>query len=162
MINARSRPVVMIVAATIAVEVFMVTTGMGPDVLLVAALAATVGMCIWLVVDTAESIPSTTPIGTTARHEPEHRVDRRVTRLRSGLAHGQTDRLSAERLHTSLVAIIDDQLRAAHQVDRHTDPAAAAVIIGPELTGFIDDPAARISLPSTGQLDRILTQIERL
>jgi hypothetical protein len=162
MINATRRPVLLIVAITIAVEVFMIATGMGPDVLLVAAAAATVGVGAWLVVDTAESIPSVSPIASTAPQQPEHRVDRRVTRLRSGLAHGQTDRVSAERLHTSLVVIIDDQLRAGHQIDRHADPAAAAALIGPELTRFIDDPTARISLPSTGQLDRILTQIERL
>ena len=162
MISARRRPVLLIVAITIAVEVFMITTGMGPDVLLIAAVAATVGTGVWLVVDTADSVPSMAPIGSTAPQQFEHRVDRRVTRLRSGLAHGQTDRLSAERLHTSLVAIIDDQLRAGHQIDRHAEPTAAAALIGPELAGFIDDPGARISLPSTGQLDRILTEIERL
>ena len=162
MISARRRPVLLIVAITIAVEVFTITTGMGPDVLLIAAVTATVGTGVWLVVDIADSIPSTTPIGSTTHQPFEHRVDRRVTRLRSGLAHGQIDRLSAERLHTSLVAIIDDQLRAGHQIDRHADPSAAAALIGPELTRFIDDPGARISLPSTGQLDRILTEIERL
>ncbi len=162
MIDSTRRPILLIVAVTIAVEVFMITTGMGPDVLLVAAVATTVGMGIWLVIDTAESIPTATPIGAPGAQQPEHRVDRRVTRLRSGLAHGQTDRLSAERLHTSLVAIIDDQLRAQHQIDRHTDPTAAAALIGPELTGFIDDPTARTSLPNMAQLDRILTQIERL
>lgn len=162
MISAARRPVLLIVAITIAVEVFMVTTGMGPDVLLVAALAATVGTAAWLVVDIADAIPTMSPIGSNPPQQFEHRVDRRVTRLRSGLTHGQTDRLSAERLHTSLVAIIDDQLRAGHQIDRHADPTAAAALIGPELTRFIHDPAARLSVPSADQLDRILTQIERL
>jgi hypothetical protein len=161
-ISAARRPVLLIVAITIAVEVFMITTGMGPDVLLVAAVAATLGTAVWLVVDIADSIPTMSPIGSAAPQQFEHRVDRRVTRLRSGLAHGQIDRLSAERLHTSLVAIIDDQLRAEHQIDRHADPTAAAALIGPELTRFIDDPTARLTVPSTGQLDRILTQIERL
>lgn len=162
MISPARRPVVLIVAITVAVEVFMIATGMGPDVLLTAAVAATVGTGAWVVVDIADSIPSTTPIGSTAPQQFEHRVDRRVTRLRSGLSHGQTDHLSAERLHAGLVAIIDDQLTAGHQIDRHADPVAAAALIGPELTRFIDDPGARIAVPGTAQLDRILTQIERL
>jgi hypothetical protein len=159
---ATKRPILLIVIATIAVEVLMIVSGMGPDVWLVAAVAATIGVGIWIVVDTADTVPSVVSINAIAPQEPTHRVDRRVTRLRSGLAHGQTDSLSAERLHTSLVAIIDDQLLAGHQVDRATDPDAAAAIIGPELASFIDDPSARRSLPGTRALDRILTQIERL
>jgi hypothetical protein len=149
--------VLLIAAITIAIEVFMIVTGMGPDVLLVAALAATIGVGTWVLIEAAEAVPSPAPIGATARQEPEHRVDRRVSRLRSGLAHGQP-----ERLHTSLVAIIDDQLRAHHHVDRSIDPAAANAIIGPELATFIEDPAQRASLPGVRELDRILTQIERL
>lgn len=161
MIAAAKRPVLIIVGLTIAVEVLMIVSGMGPDVLLVATVAATIGVGAWIVVDTAEAVPSVVPM-VGARQEPTHRVDRRVTRLRSGLALGQTDTLSAERLHTNLVAIIDDQLRAVHRTDRAIDPAAATAIIGPELAAFIDDPAARTSLPGPGDLDRILTQIERL
>jgi hypothetical protein len=85
-----------------------------------------------------------------------------VTRLRSGLAHGQSDQFSAERLHGSLVEIIDDQLMAAHQIDRTSDPDAAATAMGSELARFVDDPAARVSLPGTRELDRILAEIERL
>ena len=160
--SATKRAILLIVGITIAVEAFMIVSGMGPDVLLVAAAAVTIGVGVWIVIDTAESVPSVASIGATSREEPVHRVDRRVTRLRSGLAHGQTDRLSAERLHAGLVAIIDDQLRAGHRVDRLDDPAAAAAIIGPELASFVDDPTARQSLPGTRELDRILTQIERL
>jgi len=162
MINAARRPVLIIVAITIAVEAFMIVTGMGPDLVLVAAATATIGVGGWIVAATAEAVPLADSIGSSTRQEPTHRVDRRVTRLRSGLAHGRTDSLSAERLHASLVTIIDDQLSAGHQVDRNVDPGAAAAIIGPDLTRFIDDPTARASLPSTRDLDRILTQIERL
>lgn len=160
--TSTTRPVLMIVAVTIVVEAFMIVSGMGPDVLLVAAVAATIGVGIWIVIETAGAVPAATPIGAASRQKPVHRVDRRVTRLRSGLSHGQTDSLSAERLHDSLVAIIDDQLRAGHQIDRNVDPAAATAIIGPELAAFIDDPALRVSLPGARELDRILTQIERL
>jgi len=161
-VTASKRPVLVIVAITIIVEVFMIVSGMGPDALLVAALAAIIGVGVWVLIETAEAVPAPVPNGATSRQGPEHRVDRRVTRLRSGLAHGQTDSLSAERLHDSLVAIIDDQLRADHQIDRNVDPAAANAIIGPELAAFIDDPSARVSLPGTRELDRILTRIERL
>jgi hypothetical protein len=157
-----TRPVLMIAAMVIVVEAFMIGSGMGPDVLLVAAAAATIGVGIWIIIATAEAVPTEAPIGAASRQGPEHRVDRRVTRLRSGLAHGQTDSLSAARLHADLVAIIDDQLRAGHQVDRSVDPAAAEAIIGADLAAFIDDPAARMSLPGPRELGRILTRIERL
>lgn len=160
--SATKRPILLIVGITIAIEVLMIVSGMGPDVLLVAAVAAAIGVGAWFIVDTAEAVPPVAPIRAAARQQPEHRVDRRVTRLRSGLAHGQTDSLSAERLHASLVGIIDDQLRAGHHVDRSADPATAAAIIGPELVRFIEDPAARAALPGPRDLDRIITQIERL
>jgi threonine dehydrogenase-like Zn-dependent dehydrogenase len=162
MITATRRPLLIIVVATIAIELFMIVTGMGPDVLLVAAAAASIGVGAWIVVDIAEATPSVAPIGAAAPRQPEHRVDRRVTRLRSGLAHGQSDQFSAERLHGSLVEIIDDQLMAAHQIDRTSDPDAAATAMGSELARFVDDPAARVSLPGTRELDRILAEIERL
>lgn len=157
-----TRPVLMIAAIVIVVEAFMIVSGMGPDVLLVAAAAAIIGVGIWIIIATAEAVPTAAPIGAVARHGQDHRVDRRVTWLRSGLAHGKTDSLSAARLHDSLVAIIDDQLRAGHQIDRTVDPAAAKAVIGAELAAFIDDPAARMSLPGPRELDRILTRIERL
>jgi len=161
-VTASKRPVLVIVAITIVVEVIMIVSGMGPDVLMVAAGAAVIGVGIWIVIETAGTVAAPIPNDATSRQEPEHRVDRRVTRLRSGLAHGQTDRLSAERLHHSLVDIIDDQLRAGHQIDRNLDPAAANTVMGPELAVFADDPAARVSLPGTRELDRILTRIEQL
>jgi hypothetical protein len=156
------RPVLVIVATAIVIEALMIVSGMGPDVLLVAAATATIGAGIWVVIDTADAVPSEAAISAMAPREPVHRVDRRVTRLRSGLAHGQTDSLSAERLHRSLVAIIDDQLRADHQIDRIADPTAADAVIGPELSAFIDDPKAQTALPGARELDRILTHIERL
>ncbi len=159
---AVKRPVMVIVVTTIVIEILMIVSGMGPDVLLVAAATATIGAGVWVVIDTADAVPSEAAISGAAVREPVHRVDRRVTRLRSGLAHGQTDSLSAERLHGSLVAIIDDQLRAGHQIDRSVDPAAADAVIGPELAAFIGDPAARTALPGARELDRILTHIERL
>ena len=160
--TATKRPVLIIVAIVVVMEVLMIASGMAPDVMLVAALGATLGAGTWMLVDTAEAVPSETLIGASSRNEPVHRVDRRVTTLRSSLVHGRTDSLSAERLHDSLVAIIDDQLRAAHHIDRTADLAAATTRLGPELTAFIEDPSARASLSTPRELDHIITLIERL
>ncbi len=156
------RPVLVIVAAVLLAEALMVASGMAPDVLLVAALGVTVGVGIWIIVNTADAVSSVTPVGAASGTEPVQRVDRRVTRLRSSLAHSRTDSLSAERLHDSLVAIIDDQLRVAHHTDRMVDVVAATAVLGPELSAFINDPSAPESLSRPRDLDHIITLIERL
>ena len=94
--------------------------------------------------------------------EPAARRDRRVMRLRSGLAYGRADGASLENLRLSLVGLVDDQLRAAHRIDRRQDPEAARVVLGDELDAFVNDPDAAAVLLKPRSLDRILTLIERL
>ena len=151
-------PILLITGGTAVVSVFMVVTGMGPELVLVAALGALVGLGGWFLVDVADRAETPTDVAPD-RHGPrDARSDRRVERLRSDLAHS----IVPERLHRALVEIIDDQLRSAHHLERLDDPAAANAVVGDELQQFIDDPASAVALLRPNRLDRVLGLIERL
>ncbi len=156
------KAVAFIVGLTIVIELLMVTTGMGPNVGLVAALCALVGVGLWSVVDLAKVAVGSGGVAASLPVEPAVRRDRRVTRLRSGLAYGRADGASLERLRASLVDLVDDQLRSVHRIDRRVDPEAARVVLGDELDAFVNDPDGAAVLLKPRSLDRILTLIERL
>jgi hypothetical protein len=140
----------------------MVVTGMGPTVVLVAALGALVGLGVWLLVDLADRTETS---GDGARETPQvtsARPDRRVERLRADLAHGRPDSIAPERLHLALVEIIDDQLRSTHHLERRDDPEAASAVLGDELQQFVDDPDAAAALLRPKRLGHLLDLIERL
>jgi hypothetical protein len=162
-VRSWSRPVATIVALVVVANVVMVLSGMGPNVVLVTALGGLVGMTVWTVAQLAEATPATTPIDASVRSAPAPRGEPRVARLRTGLSHAGPNGPVLEQLHDSLVNVIDDQLRVAHQIDRSLDPVAARAVIGDELHAFIDDPAtATADLAHPRRLDRILTLIEHL
>ncbi len=155
-------PVAVIGVGTAAVIVFMMLSGMGPEVLLVAALGALVGLGVWALGELADATPTTGVSILGRRGDPVARADRRVERLRSGLAHGRPDGVMLERLHDTLVEVVDDQLRVEYQIERSDDPDAARLVIGDELQAFIDDPDAPATLLRPDRLGRVLTMIERL
>ena len=156
------RPVVLIVGITILIEVLMALSGMGPEILLVAALTGMVGVALWFIVDLGTAaVGSSGPAGAPAP-EPTARPDRRVMRLRSGLAYGRPDGVTLENLRVGLIELVDDQLRAVHRIDRAEDADAARVVIGGELDAFVNDPEAAATLLQPRSLDHILTLIERL
>ena len=156
------KAVALIAGVTVVVEVLMVTTGMGPHVVLVAALCALVGAGLWFVVDLARVAVGSGGVVASLPVEPVARRDRRVTRLRSGLAYGRADGASLENLRASLVDLVDDQLRSVHRIDRREDPVAARLVLGDELDAFVNDPDAAAVLLKPRSLDRVLTLIERL
>jgi hypothetical protein len=82
--------------------------------------------------------------------------------LRNGIAYGRPDDASTDRLRAALVDLVDDQLLAAHGIDRRTDPKRAAAVMGATLTAFVDDPALGRRLTKSRDLDRIVTLIEQL
>jgi hypothetical protein len=158
-----ARPVAVIASVTLVANLAMVLLGMGPNVLVLTALGGLIGMTVWTVADLADATPASAPIDANVRPAPSPRSERRVTRLRTGLAYAGPNGLVFEQLHESLVEVIDDQLRVAHRIDRTTDPAAARAVIGDELQAFIDDRAtAATTLARPRRLDRILTLIEQL
>lgn len=157
------KPALAIIAGvTIVVDLVMVLIGMEPSVMLVASLGGALGIGVWFIADLmGVSIGSTgVPVETVAA--PSARGDRRVTRLRSGLAYGRSDRASLERLHGRLVDLIMDQLRAEHHLDVDADPGAGRAALDRRLWEFIDDPDAARDLSDPDELDRILTLIEQI
>jgi hypothetical protein len=156
------RPVATIVAVTVVLELVLIVSRSGPAVLLIAALCGLVGVVGWFILDLAEvaldSIDTDfEPSGT----EIVPRTDRRVMRLRSGLAYTRDD-ASLERLRSSLVELVDDQLRAVYHIDRAKDPGGASAVLGPDLSSFVDDPHSASRLDRPSQVDRVLTLIERI
>lgn len=155
-------PVAKIVGVTIVVDVLMIVTGMGPQVVLVAALGVLVGVGLWFLSDLADVALGATgvPAGPASATEP--RADRRVMQLRTGLAYGRPDRASLVRLRASLIELVDDQLRTVHHVDLAKDPDGARAVIGDDLYAFVDDADSAGMLTQPRNVDRILTLIERI
>lgn len=158
---ANWRPLAVIAAGTAAVAAFMLLSGMGPELVLVIALGLLVGLGGWQLATLADATPTESTGTISERAAPGARADRRVMRLRTGLAYGRPDGITLERLRATLVEVIDDQLLVAHRIDRSSDPAAAAAVLGPELQRFVDDPDAS-ALARPDRLDHTLTLIERL
>jgi hypothetical protein len=156
------RRVAVVVAGTGVVLASMIVSGMGPDLLLVSALIATVAIGAWVLADTADAVADTAPSTAAPRSAPPPEGDRRVKQVRTGLAYGRTDGLSRERLHASLVDIVDDRLRTAHQIDRATRPDAARALLGADLAAFVEAPEPPDTLSRPRDLDRLLTRIEQL
>ena len=157
-----THPVAAIVGVTIAVDVLMVVTDMGPHVVLVASLGGLVGVGLWFVVDLAGVAPA--EVGNSRRHasEPTARADRRVMQLRTGLTFGRADRVSIVQLHSTLVDLVADQLATVHHVDLADDPDGARAVIGEELYAFVEDADAAGLLTDPRKVDHILTLIERV
>lgn len=148
--------------ASLVLVVLLGLVGAGPHIAVVASMVFLGGMAIGFARDL---VALADPGGRSARHvrvDPGARADRRVTRLRSGLAYGRPEGTSLENLRTRLIELIDDQLIAAHQLDRQADPTGARAALGPRLSVFVDDPKSVRDLTRPAELDRILTLIEQL
>ncbi|MET0663621.1 MAG: hypothetical protein ABWZ42_10865 [Ilumatobacteraceae bacterium] len=156
------RPVATIVAITVAIELLLVVSGSGPAVLLIAALCGLVGVVMWFIADLAEVVLDPSDVDV-ERSTPEFtgQTDRRVMRLRSGLAYTRDDE-SLERLRATLVELVDDQLEAVHHIDRAADPVAASAVLGRDLSTFVGDPHAAGRLARPSEVARVLTLIEQI
>jgi hypothetical protein len=161
-VRSWKRPALTIVGVTIVVDVLMVVTGMGPEVVLIAALGGLVGAGVWLLVDLADVTEGATGVPAGSTKEPEARADRRVMQLRTGLAYGRPDRASLVQLRAALIDLVDDQLRAVHLIDRAEHPDAARAVIGADLDAFVNDPDSATMLTEPRKVDRIVTLIERI
>ncbi|MET0911213.1 MAG: hypothetical protein ABWZ99_17245 [Ilumatobacteraceae bacterium] len=155
-------PVAAIIGGTLVVEGLMALTDMGPHVVLVAAVCVLVGVGVWFVADVIDVAVASTDMPVGLAPTPVVRTDRRVMRLRSGLAYGQRNDGSLGQLRASLVELVDDQLLAVHQIDRTADPDAARAALGDDLYAFVTNPDTARDLARPRSHDRILTLIERI
>jgi hypothetical protein len=156
------RAVATLVAGAIALVVVMSVTGMGPQVALVVAVTVLLGAVCWAVSDLVRIAVGSSGLPSAEAPTPVARVDRRVMRLRSGLAYGRTDRESLDRLRENLVELIDDQLLAVHLIDRAVDPATAHAVLGDALSTFVQDPDTARLLDKPRYLTTTVTLIEQL
>ncbi len=147
---------------TAIVVVVMSIGGQRPEVVLVASLGLVVGVVMWMVHNAVDNADASMAFGSARPVAPDGRLDRRVDRLRSGLAYGRADAASFDHLRLRLVDVIADQLRAAHQIDLDDDHDASCAVIGPQLARLVSDCESAGDLADPATLDRILTLIERI
>ena len=152
------RPVAATVLATALTVLAMVFTGMGPRLALVTRSAVSSGCRADRPPqhddDSAEPWPRRRPTTPATTRASAH-----VSTLRARIAHG-SHAGGTERVHALLVELLDDQLAAAHGIDRATDPAAARAILGDELFSFATDPTAARSIAKRRNLEGIVARIE--
>lgn len=156
------RPVTVIAGVTAVTVLAMVLTGMGPRPALVIALGGLAGGVVWLIARLTDTVA---PAEAWAQPRPTApaamRAGVQVSALRARIAYG-SHASGAERVHALLVELLDDQLAAAHGIDRQTDPDAARAILGDDLFAFAAESSAARSLTKRRNLERIVARIEAL
>lgn len=155
------RRLAVVVACWAAVVAVMAGLGMEPNLIVLAALAAVVGVITWVVLDLSDIAA---PVDWRTTREGSGRgvaSDVRVNTLRRQL--GAAGALgSDDMVHTSLVAIIDDRLASEHGVDRRVQPSMAAALLGPDLDEFVTHPPSRERWADPRFLPAVLDRIEAL
>jgi hypothetical protein len=154
------RAVAAIGIAVVLTEAILLVTDTGPNVWLVAAVVALVGVTIWFPASIARFVMRPAP-APRPPHSPTSFPDLRTTTLRQALATGDTDPRHAERVRRQLIVIVDDELLAVHGIDRATDPDAARAVLGRDVDRFVTNPDAAASL-TPRSLAHVLTLIERI
>lgn len=156
----RRRAVAAIGIAVVLTEAILFVTDAGPDVWLVAAVVALVGVAIWFPASIARFVMRPAPVPSPP-HSTTSFPDLRTTTLRQALASGDTDPRHAERVHRQLIVIVDDELLAVHGIDRAVDPDAARDVLGQDLDRFVTNPDVAASL-TPRSLAHVLSLIERI
>ncbi|MEP1124312.1 MAG: hypothetical protein ABJH68_10530 [Ilumatobacter sp.] len=156
------------------VVVVMVRIGMEPRLVLVGCIML-LGAATWLLF--TDLGVDATPIvwRTLTETDATPQSDRRVAQLRArvrGTARSRRTTVADRRadprdppsdeIVVSLLAVIDDHLLAEHGIDRVLDPDAAANVLGEELTRFVLDPSARVSMTRPRSLAHTVGLIEAL
>lgn len=149
-----------IISLTVAVEVAMLVTDMGPNVLLVGALCLLGGTSWWLFSELSTNVARPAPPPAISDYNTRPNTDRRVWVLRDTLLGGRHRDEFDARLHQTLVDVIDDRLATAHNVERHQDPPAAEAILGAELSAFVSGTPMPDGLTRNRHIDHIVTLIE--
>lgn len=157
------------------VGALMVLLGMDPRLAIVACVVALVSAASWLLMGIAPVSEPLTWYDHSNAAWSSARADRRVQQLTSRLRHsarngrrrrglptrtGPDVSEPVDEIVTSLVAVIDDQLRAQHHIERSDDHDAAARVLGPELTRFVDDPATARKMTQRRTLAHTVALIE--
>jgi hypothetical protein len=165
-----------LIGATVGVAtvigVAMIQLGMEPRLVLVGFVVVVVLASTLLIADLAVVAAPLhwhnygDGVDVTAR--PDRRVQvitarlRQPARRRRPVAATEVDRDNPhDEIGDTLVAVLDDQLRAEHGIDRSIEAAAAAEVLGPELTRFVTELSTRRSMTQRRTLAATIATIER-
>jgi hypothetical protein len=165
-----------VATATIGVVtgVLMVLLGMEPRLILVGFVVILTTAATWLILNVGLAAGPVNWHNYGGAADAVARPDRRVQVLKARLRQparrrrtlGSARTITPDRadpsdeIGESLVAVLDDHLVADRGIDRTQDATAAAEALGPELTRFIIDPAARRSMTQRRTLARTIASIE--
>lgn len=149
------------VAALIAVGAVVVGDGLDAVAFVVVALCVT--SLAWLGMD----LVGATEVRTVDRLRvptagARRGADMRTTRLSRRLAEIGRAGYDDERVWADLVDLADDRLIRHHDIDRRSEPAHAAQILGPRLTTFVTACPPSRQFARRSYLDAIVTDIEEL
>lgn len=153
------QPSIAVVAAA-AVVAALALLDAGPNVPVVAALVVAGCAASWALRRVGSALAPGAP-AVEAPEPPDAHPDLRITTLRQALAAGGADARIADRVYRQLVAVVDDELQAAHGIVREHDREAARAVLDPALFRFVDEPEHAVQLDIRG-LERIVTRIEAL
>lgn len=160
--SGRRWPFLLTLGAILVVEVLMFSLNMGPEPMLVAAVGAFAGATVWCLYSLSDSTPTAPPTPRAIAAPRAPGADHQVKALRTGILFSRSMTGHGERLHDTLVDVIDDQLIHTHGVDRAAEPATAASILGTKLTAFVNASEPGASVSDTKELARIVTLIEQI
>ena len=157
----------------VAVGVSMILLGMEPRLFLVGLVVVAVAAVGFLTADVGDVTAPVTWRDHGTGASASARPDQRVQALRARLRSPARQRLIPEKVDpnrpqpvdevvNTLLRSIDDHLLFEHHIDRSLEPAAAAAVLGPELTRFVSDPAAQRSMTGRRGLARTVALIEDL
>ena len=133
---------------------------MRPAVTVLAALAGVVAATLWMVLDVSDVAVRADWRATADGSGTTGGGDARVGALRRQIADARVFEDNTS-LHRSLVALADEALRL-HGVDRTTQPARAAALLGPPLTSFVSLAPDREVIGDPRRLDVLVSRLEQL
>ncbi len=135
--------------------------GAHPQPVLLALATAAVFAVVGAAVDVREFVDQ-------ADWVPPHRarprqlgLDPRFSRLSQSFNDGTDPQVVAERVHETLVRVVDDILASRHGIDRERDPQAARQVLGDEVAHYLDQPP-HYRRSRFQRMPSLLTRIESL
>jgi len=147
---------VVVWAATVGL---LAAIGMRPSPVPLAGITLCVAAVTWLLLDLGDVASPTSWYAASDAGGTGLGADARLRALHRQLLRDPSR--DGGELHALLVGLIDDRLRTEHAIDRRTNPAAAASILGEPLNALAAGPAPS-DLTDPTVLSAILTRIEAL
>ena len=134
--------------------------GNQPSPGLIALVMAAGAGTFWLYLDTsAQSEPPRWQLTSDEPVRPRGE-DPRLALLHRVVSQHLVSRDPTDQLHRYVGEVIDRHLVAEHGFSRSTDPERAARVLGPELSGLLEQTRSRRL--SLSQIDQLLSRIEML